>query len=439
MIRKLRWKFVMINMSIVTIMLCVILGLVYHFTKENVEANSINMMQNIANRPFGMEVPGERKEEVRLPYFMLQVEQDGQLEAAGGGYYDLSDEAFLEGLVKEVFDSKKELGLIEEYNLRFYRILTPRFQRIVFADISNELATLKGLMQICSVIGGFSFLMFTWISILLARWAVKPVDLAWKQQRQFVADASHELKTPLTVIMTNAELMQSMDYDMENKKHFLENILLMSRQMRKLIEQMLELARTDNIPNITLGSGGNSFRQAALWQGIIRGRGAKAVRETIDLSKLVCDSMLPFEPVFFEKGLTLTTQVEDHIHVSGEGAQLRQVVEILLDNAAKYSKADGITWITLKEQGKRYCLLTVADEGDEILPEDLKNLFKRFYRANKARNQAGSFGLGLSIAQNIIKQHRGKIWAESKDGVNSFYVQLRTVRRRKNKHFSQNL
>lgn len=85
MIRKLRWKFVMINMSIVTIMLCVILGLVYHFTKKNVEANSINMMQNIANRPFGMDVPGERKEEVRLPYFMLQVEPDGDIEAAGGG------------------------------------------------------------------------------------------------------------------------------------------------------------------------------------------------------------------------------------------------------------------------------------------------------------------------------------------------------------------
>lgn len=421
MIRKLRRKFVMINMSIVTIMLCVILGLVYHFTKENVEANSINMMQNIANRPFGMDVPGERKEEVRLPYFMLQVEPDGNIEAAGGGYYDLSDEAFLENLVKEVLDSRKGLGIIEEYNLRFYHISTPRFQRIVFADISNELATLKGLMQICSVIGGFSFLMFTWISILLARWAVKPVDQAWKQQRQFVADASHELKTPLAVIMTNAELMQSMDYDLENKKHFLDNILLMSRQMRKLIEQMLELARTDHIQNTTLGSGGTGSRPTVLWPGMI----SKNVRERVDLSKLVCDAVLPFEPVFFEKGLTLITQVEDGIQVSGDGARIRQVVEILLDNAAKYSKADGMTWITLARQGKRHCLLSVSDQGDEMLAEDLKNIFKRFYRADKARNQAGSFGLGLSIAQNIIKQHRGKIWAESKDGVNSFYVQLR--------------
>lgn len=425
MIRKLRWKFVMINMSIVTIMLCVILGLVYHFTKGNVEANSINMMRNIANRPVGMDVPGERKEEVRLPYFMLQVEPDGNIEAAGGGYYDLSDEVFLEKLVKEVVDSRKDLGIIEEYNLRFYHISTPRFQRIVFADISNELATLKGLTRICAAIGGFSFLVFTWISILLARWAVKPVDLAWKQQRQFVADASHELKTPLTVIMTNAELMQSMDYDDENKKHFLENILLMSRQMRSLIEQMLELARTDNTIPVTWGTGRAGNGQIALRLGKTSGRQSKTACSPIDFSKLVCDAVLPFEPVFFEKGLTLTTRVEEGIQVFGEMTQLRQTVEILLDNAAKYSKMDGTTWITLKKQGKRYCLLSVANEGEEMLPEEMKNIFKRFYRADKARNQAGSFGLGLSIARNIIQQHRGKIWAESKDGVNSFYVQLR--------------
>lgn len=425
MIRKLRWKFVMINMSIVTIMLCVILGLVYHFTKENVEANSIHMMQNIAARPFGMDVPSERKEEVRLPYFVIQVGSDGELEADGGGYYDLSDEAFLEELVKEVLDSGKDFGIIEEYNLRFFHIAAPRFQRIVFADISIELATLNGLMKICFLIGGFSFFMFAWISMLLARWAVKPVELAWKQQRQFVADASHELKTPLTVIMTNAELMQSMDYDEENKIHFLENILMMSRQMRRLIEQMLELARTDGagqkVPGLGMVGGGQ--RVPGIWK--IRGWRIKSSQDTVDFSKLVCDAVLPFEPIFFEKGLTLTTQAEEGIRVYGEASQLRQVMEILLDNASKYCKASGAIWIALKKQGKRHCILSVADEGSEIRSEDLKNIFKRFYQADQSRNQAGSFGLGLSIAHNIVKLHRGKIWAESKNGVNCFYILLR--------------
>lgn len=399
MIKKLRWKFVMINMMIVTLMLCVILGLVYHFTKENVEANSINMMQNIANRPFGMESPGEWKDEVRLPYFTIQIEPGSEIEAAGGGYYDLSDKEFLRELTKKVLDSRKDLGMMEEYDLRYYHMVTPRFQRIVFADISNELATLKGLMKICFLIGGLSFLTFLWISILLAGWAVKPVELAWKQQRQFVADASHELKTPLTVIMTNVELMQNPEYDEESKAQSLAGVLAMSRQMRRLIEEMLELARTDS----------TQF---------------ESIRGTVDFSRLVCDALLPFEPVFFEKGLTLTAQVEEGIQVAGADMQLRQIVEILLDNAWKYSKDSGTTWIGLKRQGKRQCILSVADEGDEMPPEDLKHIFKRFYRVDKARSQGGSFGLGLSIAQNVVTQHKGKIWAESKDGVNCFYVKL---------------
>lgn len=399
MIRKLRWKFVMINMTIVTIMLCVILGLVYHFTKENIEANSINMMQNIANRPFGMERPGELKDEVRLPYFTLQIEAGGEVEATGGGYYDLSDEEFLQSLTKEVFESHKELAIIEEYNLRYYHMVTPRFQRIVFADISNELATLNGLMRICFFIGGVGFFTFLWISILLAKWAVKPVELAWKQQRQFVADASHELKTPLTVIMTNAELMQSPEYDEENQTHFLESVLTMSRQMRRLIEQMLELARTDSMQN-------------------------KMIRSPVDFSKLVYDAVLPFEALFFEKSLTLNVQVEDGIWVMGANAQLRQVVEILLDNAWKYSKDSGNTWISLERQRKRQCVLSVANEGTEIMPEELKHIFKRFYRMDSARSRDGSFGLGLSIAQNIVMQHKGKIWVESKNGMNCFSVKL---------------
>ncbi len=142
---------------------------------------------------------------------------------------------------------------------------------------------------------------------------------------------------------------------------------------------------------------------------------------------MVCDAILPFEPVFFEKGLTLTVQVEEGIHSTGAVVQLRQIVEILLDNASKYCKDFGAAWISLKRQGKRHCVLSVTNEGEEIQTEELKNIFKRFYRADKARNQSGSFGLGLSIAQNIVKQHRGRIWAESKNGMNSFYVLLRSV------------
>lgn len=399
MTKKLRYKFIIITMTIVTIMLCIIMSLIYYFTKMNLENNSINMMQNIASRPFLLHLPNEMQDDVRLPYFALQLNRQGDLIATGGGYYDLSDENFLKGLIDATFSSPDRIGIIEEYNLRFYHTNNSVSQILVYADISNELAILHSLIRNCILIGTVCFLIFLCISFLLANWVVRPVDKAWDQQRQFVADASHELKTPLTVIMTNAELMQNADYSETDRSTFVSNILVMSKQMRSLVEQMLELARADNIQHNVLFS-------------------------SVEFSQLVLDATLPFEPIFFEKGLTLLTEITENITVTGNPSQLRQVLDILLDNARKYSRTNGTTWVTLQRHGKGHCILTVANEGDEISPKDLSNIFKRFYRADQARTRTGSFGLGLSIAETIITRHKGKIWAESRDNINTFFVEL---------------
>lgn len=402
MTKKLRYQFITITMSIVTIMLCVIMFLIYFFTKMNLENNSINMMQNIANNPFLLHLPNEIQDDVRLPYFTLQLDIYGDLIATGGGYYDLSDKNFLMNLIDATFSSSDRVGIIEEYNLRFYRTSNVGIQTLVYVDISNELTILNNLIRNCIFIGMGCFILFLIISFLLASWVIKPVDKAWEQQRQFIADASHELKTPLTVIMTNAELMQNPDYDEKNKSAFASSILTMSKQMRNLVEQMLELARADNAQK-------------------------NIVFSAVDFSRLVSDAILPFEPIFYEKGLTLNTEIADNIIVNGDSAQLSQVLEILLDNAQKYSSKDGTTWITLQKHGKGHCLLSVADEGEEIPANDLNNLFKRFYRADKARTRTGSFGLGLSIAETIVTRHKGKIWVESKNNINTFFVELEKI------------
>ncbi|WP_367924941.1 sensor histidine kinase [uncultured Ruthenibacterium sp.] len=397
MIKKLRFKFVLINMSIVTIMLCVILGLVFYFTSANLEQESLRMMQDIAQQPFQLGVPGELDENVRLPFFTLQLNPRGELVSTGGGYYDLSDSAFLNDLIRDVFSSPKSFGVLTKYNLRYYRVDTPLRPCVVFADISSERTTLDHLLQTCLIIGGLGFLLFLWGSIVLSRWAVKPVEQAWKQQQQFVADASHELKTPLTVIMTNAELLQNSEYNPEKKEKFVQGILTMSGQMKNLIEQMLELVRVD-------------------------GTSQEKVKAAVDWSQLAEYEAMTFEPVFFEKGLTLRTQIEKDVCVLGDENQLRQILEILLDNASKYSKEKGTTWVTLHKRGKNHCLLNVSNEGQPLLDGELEKIFRRFYRADQARTRTGSFGLGLSIAESIVKQHRGKIWAQSQKGINSFFV-----------------
>ncbi len=398
MIKKLRIKFVCFTMTIVTLMLCAIFATVCYFTSRNLEQESLQMMRAIAEDPFSLGRPGESAQ-VQLPYFALQIGPFGDLIAVGGGYFDLSDTEFLNEVINAAISDGGESGVLRQYRLRYLWSRSYGTGCLVFADMSSELSTLRNLLETCAVIGAGSILLFLFLSLLMARWATKPVERAWEQQRQFVADASHELKTPLTVILTNAELLQVPGRTEEEREKFAAAVLAMAKQMRGLVESLLELARLDS-PTV------------------------KRVRQELDLSELVSDAVLPFEPLYFEQGLELKTDIEPGINISGDPAQLRQSVEILLDNARKYSSPDSQIRLSLRRQGNSRCLLTVADQGDELSPQELKDIFKRFYRSDKARAMDRSYGLGLPIAESIVKNHGGRIWAESKSGTNSFFIEL---------------
>ena len=280
MIKKLRFKFIAINMVFVTVMLCIIFGMVLYFTRHTMEIQSVNMMRQIASSQFQPGRPGDASDEVRLPFFTVMISPRGELMAADSGYFDLSDRDYLQEVINLACASKSETGTLVDYNLRYCKVMTIAGQRIVFADTTSEQATLRNLMYTCVFIGLISFIIFFGISILLSFWAVKPVEKAWGQQRQFVADASHELKTPLAVIMANAELLQNEGYEEKERSRFAECILAMSYQMRSLVESLLEMARVDN------GTAKLSFT-------------------TIDFSELANDAVLSFQLLYEEKGMVL--------------------------------------------------------------------------------------------------------------------------------------
>ena len=334
---------------------------------------------------------------------MVQEAEDGTLTAAGVGYYDLSpgeafDQTFLQELIQEVERVNRPSGELKQYHLRFLRVDAPFGQSVIFADTTSEQSTLNNLVKNCILIGVLCFFAFLGISIKLAAWTVKPVEWAWQQQRQFVSDASHELKTPLTVIMTNAELLQSEENDRDSQVRFSANILTMSRQMRALVEQMLELARADS------------------------GQG-KADLRPVDLSTLAADALLPFDPVFFEQGLMLSSQLAEGSTSTGMPAG---------------SKRCWISCWTMPEiyRAARDCERPSGAMGAPPLPADCKQsrpaslgggaegYFQALYRTDPARSRDGSFGLGLSIAQRITEEHHGRIWVESSGGYNRFTVEL---------------
>ena len=223
-----------------------------------------------------------------------------------------------------------------------------------------------------------------------------------QMRREFLNNVSHELKTPLAIILTNTELLQSSSFSREKKEHFLDNIRTMAGQMQKLVEEMLELSRIDS--------------------GSVQTR-----MEKLNLSSLTEESLYPFEPLYFESGRQLESEIAPGIQVNGNASQLRQLLEILLDNGLKYSSAASSVSVRLQKV-RHSCLLQVASCGEALSEEERKRIFQRFYRTDSSRSRNGSYGLGLSIAGKIVEKHRGKLWAESRDGVNTFYVRLNCLR-----------
>lgn len=386
MIRSLRRKFIAMTMAVFSLLLCVIFSLVVHFTGQNLEAESIRFLQTAAEAPTQPGTPGQ----MRQPCFVIRATPWGQTVQSSGGF-DLSDEQMLTDIVALAASSEAELGVLEDYSLRYLRTQRPTELTLVFVDISGEEAAMRNLKLTCAAIGLLSLAAFWGISILLARWAVRPVEQAWAEQRQFIADASHELKTPLTVILTNAELMQT-----DPDPQYARSVLTMAGRMRSLVESLLELARVDN--------------------GAVR-----TAFEDIDLSELVSEELLPFEPVYFERGLMLESELEPELTVSGSPRHLRQVLSILLDNALRYAPVGAEVRLSLRRQGPN-ALLSVTNPGS-LSAEECRKIFLRFYRLDAARS-GGGYGLGLPIARAIAEDHGGKLWAESREGLVTLFAQL---------------
>ena len=392
MIRKLQIKFVAMCMLLVTAVLGVVFLAVFLSAKQNIEIISRQVLQRVIEEDYTVGRPDLNpggEEEVLLPYFTVNVwERSGIYNAyvTGGTYADLQDTAELEEILTDCLRQEEDEGTIRSYGLRYLRRDLGLYLRMAFVDMSMEQATMREIMGSYLQIGAAALLLLLGVSILLARWATAPVARAWQQQRQFLSDASHELKTPLTVILSNAELLEAAPLG-ERPARWADNIRSEAKRMRSLVEEMLTLARADNAVR-------------------------SAVMAELSLSDLATDCVLAFEPVAFEAGKPLESDVAPDVTVLGDGDKLRQLVGVLLDNAIKYGRDGGTITLTLRRTD-RQARLTVSNPGDPIPPDQLRRLFERFYRADASRGEQSGFGLGLPIAASIASEHRGTLKAES--------------------------
>lgn len=392
MIRKLRLKFVAVCMAMVTAVLAVVCFAIFAALRGNVEGLSREVLHRViqeepfpggGRREIGVEIGGDK---LLLPYFTANIWPGGKAYVTGGTYAGLEDTEELAAIIQDCLEQEGPEGVVRAYNLRYLRQDNGLYWKLAFVDMSMERAMLREMMGSYLVIALAAFLLLLGVSVILARWATRPVERAWGQQRQFLSDASHELKTPLTVILSNAELLSALPLE-ERPARWTDNILSESRQMKSLVEEMLTLARADNMTQTS-------------------------VLEEVSLSDLAEDCALAFEPVAFEAGKPLEYQVTENVTVLGDRDRLRRLISILLDNAVKYGAEGGAITLTL-EKLERQARLTVANPGEPIPPEQLSRLFERFYRADASRGEKSGFGLGLSIAAVIAQEHKGTLKAES--------------------------
>jgi signal transduction histidine kinase len=396
MIKNLKWKFILINMSLVSLVLVIVFTAIVFFSFQRMQEDSYRGMVRFADAGGSFAPPRmissqpPKRPTPLMPMFYVELDAAGRQHTVIRENVEVG-EALIDEVVLRALAKDEERGILHDVRLFFLKQETPAGVRIVFADMSRELQSLVSLVRNLLAVGVGGLIAFLAISVFLADWALRPTQKAWEQQQRFVADASHELKTPLTVILANLGiLLHHQDDTIQGQLKWVENTQAEAERMKNLIEQLLFLAKTDAAK-------------------------AATTHQALDLSGMLWSALLPFESVAFERGLSIETDIEPEMVIRGDEGQLRQLAAILLDNAFKYTEAGGRVTVKAAIKAEMACL-RVANTGQPIPATDLPHIFKRFYRVDDARDRgSGGYGLGLAIAKALADAHQGTIEAKNSD------------------------
>ncbi len=296
---------------------------------------------------------------------------------------------------EKIYAEKEDFGILKSEDLYYYKQTTPHEIKIAIADRNFIRFAMLELSGVLALIFVCAMLLFYLISRKLSERAAKPLEEAIAREKQFITDASHDLKTPLTVILSNADILnKNPQSTVSEMQKWIDGTRQAAFGMKTLIEQMLVLSESETAAS-----------------------GEQAARQDIDFSDIVMQNALVLESVAYEKNIAYRTDIQPQIHIKGVESYVRRIVSSLIDNALKYEKAGGSVQIRLYRAGANVCF-SVTNQPTVISEKDLPHIFERFYRSDKSRHNADSHGLGLAIVKNFTELMGGKISAISneKDG-----------------------
>lgn len=397
MFKKLRFKLLLINMSLLTTVFIAIFGTIFVIS-------SINMNREISGTLYSLIYNGP-KVGPGSTFITLELDQNGNIIKQTKSFNTEVDGTVLKNVADTVLNDKDNSGIITISDSSYSYLKSTnsniKITKIAFVDRSNYQIFLYQLLKSFLLVGLLSLIILFIISIYLTNKTIKPIKEAFDKQKQFIADASHELKTPITIIKTNTSLVLSNPDDtVKHQAKWINYINSQTDRMSKLIDEMLSLAKLDaQENNITLTS--------------------------INISKVIESMMLMFDAIIYENNINLQTDIKKDVFVNGDKENLKKLFSILMDNAIKHTNKNGTLSIKLFTD-KNKVKIIVKNTGKGIAKENLEKIFDRYYRADNSRlRETGGYGLGLAIAKSIVLRHKGKIYAQSilnKD--TSFIVEL---------------
>lgn len=415
MFRKLRLKLMLVNLSVIFLLFILLIAGTYFFVQDKMLYDGESMMNRLShdlvvgkiiNPPPDHDLDMGKPTEFPPDHspsaviFFIKTNLAGDVIQTSAFIPLTKDQISLLAVQTQEMGGNKGSILFDQTEY-FYQI-TPIADNqgvfIVFHDFQHERHIFKELVAGLTMIGIICMILSLFGSLFMANKAMIPIKKAWQQQNNFLADASRELRTPLTIIQTTLELVcDNPEETVLSQEHWLSNIYDETLCMTKLVESLLFLARADSHQQLL------SNDDFPLNQTII----------------IVAELFRPFAAL---QGVTLDVQVKTHLPYCGDEAKLRQVVGILLDNAIHHTPAGGQITIKL-ENSKQGILLSVVDTGEGINPEHIEKIFERFYQSHSSSSRGGT-GLGLSIAKCIIESHNGSIHVISTPGKGSIFTIL---------------
>ncbi|MEN6413949.1 MAG: ATP-binding protein [Veillonellales bacterium] len=416
MFKKLRLKLTVINMSIMLALFFLLILGTYYFSQINMANHADSLAQKIMediqdgritdlpqreNPPDGLSpvppppappgpLPLPRPERPPGPnFFFVETSPDGSITFHSSGHSLPAEQLSL--LTRETLQTNSPKGSIvsNQINYSFYQspLKNQPGTLLLFHDNSQEKTILQFQAAALLLVGLICSLLSFGASFFLANRAMIPIQKAWQQQKDFLSDASHELRTPLAVIQTNLDIVRgSPDETVADQRKWLDNIQEETVCMSNLVNSLLFLSRAD------------SHQQ-------------KLILEPLSVNLAIAEAAAPFEAMAAAKAVSLKLLAASPLESFGDAARIKQVINILLDNAIRHTPSGGHIQISLRQKGSQN-IITIADSGEGIPAECLDKIFDRFYQVDQSRAKGGS-GLGLSIAKWIIESHGGTITVAS--------------------------